>query len=118
MPWNLLGNEGTNPATNFLGTTDSTTDNHPLIRKTNGIEVMHIDPSRNIGIGTGTPYIKLHVKGNRTRLEFTDGVSKLDLQTDEVALDIESTGALLFMNAQGQNLYLNPHWGNVGIGTT
>jgi hypothetical protein len=114
MPWNLLGNGGINPATNFLGTTD----NHPLIIKTNGTEAMHIDPSSNIGIGTGTPQVKLHVKGNLTRLESTDGVRKLDLRADGMALSIEGTGAHLSMNARGQNLYLNQDGGNVGIGTT
>ena len=114
MPWNLLGNGGTNPATNFVGTTG----NHPLIIKTNGIEAMHIDPSRNIGIGTGAPQVKSHVKGNLTRLESTDGVRKLDLRADGVALGIESTGASLFVNVRGQNLYLNQDGGNVGIGTT
>jgi hypothetical protein len=114
MPWNLLGNGGTNPATNFLGTTD----NHPLIIRTNGIEAMHIDPSRNIGIGISIPKVKLHVKGNLTRLESVDGVRILDLRADEVTLGIESTGAPLFVNARGQNLYLNPYGGNVGIGTT
>jgi hypothetical protein len=82
---------------NFLGTTD----NHPLIIRTNGIEAMHIDPSSNIGIGTGTPEVKLHVKRNRSGLESVDGVRMLDLQADEVALGIESAGAPLFVNARG-----------------
>jgi hypothetical protein len=96
MPWNLLGNGGTNPATNFLGATD----NHPLIIRTNGIEAMHSDPSSNISIWTGTPEVNLHVKGNRCRLESVDGVCILDLQADEVALGIESAGAPLLMNAR------------------
>lgn len=36
--WNLTGNAGTNPVTNFLGTTD----NQPLIFKTNNIEKLRI----------------------------------------------------------------------------
>lgn len=81
-PWNLPDNGGTNPATNFLGTTD----NHPLIIRTNGIEAMHIDPSSNIDIWTAAPEVKLHVKGIRSRLESVDGVRILDLQADQVAL--------------------------------
>jgi|APLak6261674355_1056100.scaffolds.fasta_scaffold00204_10 hypothetical protein len=44
MSWELTGNSGTNPATNFLGTTDS----QPLVIKTNGAEAMRIDPEGNI----------------------------------------------------------------------
>jgi hypothetical protein len=40
MSWEITGNSGTNPAINFLGTTDS----QPLVIKINGIEAMRIDP--------------------------------------------------------------------------
>jgi hypothetical protein len=39
MPWDLTGNSGTNPATDFLGTTD----NQPLVIRTNGAEALRID---------------------------------------------------------------------------
>ena len=49
--WNLTGNTGTNPATNFVGTKDS----KPLT----------IQPGTgNVGIGTKTPTGKLEVHGN------------------------------------------------------
>ena len=38
MSWDLSGNSGTNPASNFLGTTD----NQPLVIRTNGAEAMRI----------------------------------------------------------------------------
>ncbi|MCS3868682.1 hypothetical protein J3D55_001598 [Chryseobacterium ginsenosidimutans] len=38
--WNLTGNAGTNPPTNFLGTLD----NQPLVFKTNNVEKMRINP--------------------------------------------------------------------------
>jgi hypothetical protein len=49
--WRLTGNAGTNPATNFLGTTDS--------------KPLSIQPGTgNVGIGTKTPSGKLEVNGN------------------------------------------------------
>jgi hypothetical protein len=57
MPWNLKGNGGTNPATDFLGTTD----NRPLVIKTQGKEALRIDPSGCVGIGTSTANSKLEI---------------------------------------------------------
>lgn len=51
--WNLTGNSGTNSSTNFLGTTD----NQPLVFKTNNIEKLRItEGNRFISqgiVGTG-----------------------------------------------------------------
>ena len=51
--WGLTGNAGTNPATNFIGTTDA----QPLRFATGagGVERMRIDALGNVGIGTSTP---------------------------------------------------------------
>src|SRR5215217_1565981 len=38
MPWELTGNSGTDPATNFLGTSD----NQPLVIRTTGAEALRI----------------------------------------------------------------------------
>ncbi len=55
--WNLAGNSGTDPSTNFLGTTD----NQPLVIKTNGTEAMRIDAQGRTGIGADTPTAKLTI---------------------------------------------------------
>jgi hypothetical protein len=60
MPWELNGNAGTDPANDFLGTTD----NQPLAVRTNGQERMTITPDGNVGIGTPTPQRKLHVESS------------------------------------------------------
>ncbi|WP_255813600.1 cell wall anchor protein [Chryseobacterium sp. MA9] len=55
--WNITGNSGTNPSNNFIGTTD----NQPLVLKSNSIEVVRIKPNGNVGIGVISPDAKLHV---------------------------------------------------------
>jgi hypothetical protein len=48
--WGLTGNAGTNPSTNFLGTTD----NNGLIFKTNNTERMRLSSGGGVSIGTTT----------------------------------------------------------------
>jgi hypothetical protein len=50
MPWELTGNAGTDPQSDFLGTTDS----QPLVVKTNDREAIRIDSNGNVGIGIPT----------------------------------------------------------------
>lgn len=57
--WSLLGNAGTNYATNFLGTTD----NISLRFRTNNTQRMIMDSLGKVGIGTNTPASALHVFG-------------------------------------------------------
>jgi Chaperone of endosialidase len=55
MNWELAGNGGTNPPTDFLGTTDG----QPLVIKTNGAEVARIGTNGNIGVGAAQAGQKL-----------------------------------------------------------
>jgi hypothetical protein len=82
--------------------------------------------SGNVGIGTDNPQRKLHVVGNRIRLE--NSGKTLDLRADGATIDIESStnSIIIASRSQGEcpwgcnNVLLNP-WGNsgrVGIGTT
>lgn len=58
--WGLTGNAGTNPATNFIGTTDA----QPLRFATGvgGTERMRLDATGNLGFGVTTPLSKFHIK--------------------------------------------------------
>jgi len=49
--WSLTGNAGTNPATNFIGTTDA----QDWVIKTNNIERMRVLSGGRVGIGTNSP---------------------------------------------------------------
>jgi len=55
--WEVSGNTGTTPASNFVGTTD----NQPLAFRTNNIERFRVDNVGNVGIGTALPSSKLHI---------------------------------------------------------
>lgn len=58
--WQLSGNGGTNPAANFLGTTD----NQPLVVKTNGTEAMRVSTNGEVAVGTASPMADLHINGS------------------------------------------------------
>ena len=58
--WALAGNAGTDPATNFIGTTDA----QPLVLKTDNNERLRVSSSGNIGIGTITPVSKFDIIGS------------------------------------------------------
>jgi hypothetical protein len=49
--WQLLGNAGTNPAVNFIGTTDG----QPLVVRTNSVERLRVATTGEVGIGTSAP---------------------------------------------------------------
>lgn len=55
--WNILGNTGTQPATNFVGTVDAA----PLAFRTSDAERMRIGVDGRVGIGTDSPADTLHV---------------------------------------------------------
>ncbi len=57
--WNLTGNAGTIPGTSFLGTTD----NQPLVLRTNNVERVRVVGTGEVGIGTAAPATRLHVNG-------------------------------------------------------
>lgn len=57
--WNIVGNAGTNPTTNYIGTSD----NQSFSIRTNAVDRMRVTNARRVGIGTATPNEVLEVNG-------------------------------------------------------
>ncbi|HQF29137.1 MAG TPA: tail fiber domain-containing protein [Bacteroidia bacterium] len=86
--WGLTGNAGTNPATNFLGTTD----NKALKIKTNNVVRMTFTGAGKIGIGNSAPISRLDILGSSTALEpVVNIVGKYSGAVDVVGLSASST---------------------------
>ena len=62
--WSLAGNAGTNPAANFLGTTDG----QALVFRTANVERGRFTPAGRLGIGEANPADLLHVSGGDLRI--------------------------------------------------
>lgn len=62
--WNLNGNAGTNPTTNYVGTSD----NQALVFRTNNTERMRITNAGLVGIGLNNPGEILHVGNGNARI--------------------------------------------------
>ncbi len=94
--WSLTGNAGTDPTTNFLGTTD----NQPLVIRTNNLERMRISTTGNVGIGISTPTNTLHVKATSNPLRL-EGVQTTASASTLLAIDangvVVSTSASTFV---------------------
>jgi len=58
--WTLTGNMGTNPNTNFIGTTDP----QDFVVRTNNTERVRVESGGDVGIGTNNPNHNLHVLGD------------------------------------------------------
>jgi hypothetical protein len=122
IAWLLGGNSGTNPAAQFLGTTD----NKPLVFRTDALERMRIDSSGNLGIGTTNPAYPLDLVGRgrvRGAAGFGGGLWMSDSgapTTDSsfVGRNVDGDAWTGFYSAQnGWNLVVLDS-GNVGIHTT
>jgi hypothetical protein len=85
------------------------------------VELMSVEQNGNVGIGNSDPAVKLHVHGNRIRLE--SGGRQLDLRADGSALDVQANTHNLYVHSRGpagrNHVVINPFGdeGNVGIGT-
>lgn len=73
--WMKTGDGGTNPATNFIGTTDAV----DWIVKTNNTERIRVASGGNVGIGTTSPGALLDVRGSAT---FNDDGSSVDFRAE------------------------------------
>lgn len=85
-------------------------------------ELMTILQNGNVGIGRADAAVKVHVTGNRLRLE--SGGRVLDLRADGGSVDVQSDTNDLYLHSAGRRgrnrVIINPFGGegNVGVGTT
>jgi hypothetical protein len=134
--WTLNGNAGTNPSNNFVGTTD----NQPLVIRTNATEAARVDTAGQVGIGTTSPGARLHVLGPGggavvAAIEQPVGMNFVDLRSSQgggnygsdirfvdsgvVNAEVKSTAnsQLRFATSGVDRVTIDSN-GNVGIGTT
>ena len=111
--WNTQGNAGTNPTTNFIGTTDS----QGFAVKTNNTERIRVAAGGDVGIGTIIPSTKLHVEGTvdnngiTATFKVTNGATSMLFDGNEIDgasngpiyLNNNSTGGV-FIGANGTGL--------------
>jgi hypothetical protein len=77
--WSLTGNAGTDPSTNFLGTTDG----QGLSIRTNSTEAIRVNTSQQVGIGTSTPSQLLEVEDGNILISTSASGTVGDLRWEE-----------------------------------
>jgi hypothetical protein len=113
--WNLTGNAGTTPGTNYIGTSD----NNDVLFKTNSFERVRITKTGWVGIGTATPQAAMEIKGQL----IIDTLGIGNITTDKILVadpsgkikavypSALSTGVqkkLYFVAAAGQTNFITP----------
>lgn len=73
--WDSFGNGGTNPTTNFLGTTETGATAQDLVIKTNNIERIRIQADGNIRMHTAATLSQLLVQGSNPNLPMVRGIN-------------------------------------------
>ncbi len=84
--WNLAGNTATDPANDFIGTTDA----QPFILKTSGVERLRVLSGGNIGIGVTAPTAYLHLMAGSTAA----GTAPLKFTTQAAGLTAVEQGTM------------------------
>ncbi len=111
--WSLTGNAGTNPATNFIGTTDS----KGFAIRTNNVDRMRIGFDGNIGMGTTTPVTTLQVIGTSLVTLSNPGYMVLG-NTANYNLGMDFQQIQSRNNGSASTLFLNNNGGTTQIGNS
>ncbi len=96
--WLKNGNLETNPATDFVGTTD----NAALVLRTNSKEVMRITTAGNVGIGTATPDSSAIVDMSTNNKGVLIPRIQLKGTTDKTTIANPATGLLVYNIANNE----------------
>ncbi|HEX8514904.1 MAG TPA: tail fiber domain-containing protein, partial [Bacteroidia bacterium] len=107
--WDLMGNSGTNPAINFIGSTNAA----DVVIKSDNAERIRIKSDGKIGIGTSNPAGALHIISNDALIhEGTFGSG--------AALGVSGAGTRMFWYpkkaAMRAGRALGAHWDDANIG--
>ena len=109
--WGLNGNSGTNPTSNFIGTTDV----QDFVLRTNNTEKMRVTAGGNIGIGTINPNTKLDIQNSINN--FSDLLSISNLNNGSSAttsLKISNTNSPFQFGKLGISTINWPGYGTAG----
>ncbi|MBI3943676.1 MAG: hypothetical protein HY326_11740 [Chloroflexi bacterium] len=109
--WLLGGNGGTNPATQFLGTTDG----QPLGFRTGNTERMRLDTNGRLGIGVSVPNDQLQLSGNLRLSSVVTATSGLIKQGNTTLL--HTFGGSNFFGGLGAGNLTMSGTSNTGVGT-
>lgn len=108
--WSLTGNSGTNPSTNFIGTTDA----HPLVIKVNNIKAGWVDYTGNNNASFGYQTILSNTTG-ANNAAFGFGALKSNISGGS---NTAFGASALFNNGIGANVSLDEGTRNTAIGAS
>ncbi len=102
--WLLLGNSATNPAINFLGTTDS----EPLVIRTNNTERLRVTAEGRVGIGTSSPAVDLHVHSSLSpKIKLSNQITGQTTNDGlELMIDPQGVGLIRQLDSNALELYV------------
>jgi hypothetical protein len=99
--WTTLGNTGTNPAVNFLGTID----NQPFVIRTNNTENIRVLTNGNVGIGTAAPAQRLSVNGTIQAIDvFPAGGQNIIVGDDSYLSDLDAAHRMGLISTTNANI--------------
>lgn len=121
--WSITGNAGTNPSTNFIGTTD----NKAFKIRTNNAVRMTFTSTGRIGIGNAAPVSRLDILGSASAIDpvvniigkyvgdaDVVGLNASSVPTDTNGIGVVGNGNLIGINGFGNNIGVEGD-GNIGV---
>lgn len=105
--WNAKGNAGTNPSSNFIGTTDA----QGFAVRTNNLDRIRVASGGNVGVGTVSPDTQLQVEGTQdnngtTAIFKVTNTSGASMLFDGNEIDGASNGPIYLNNNSTGGVYI------------